>query len=137
MTIEELLIEHEGFISHCYQDSLGYWTIGIGRLVDKSKGGGITKEEAVYLLKNDIEIVKAELDSGLPWWRDMPEKVQLVMMDMCFNLGLNGLMQFKNTLAAMREGRYTDAATAMKSSKWYTQVPNRVKDLIRILESED
>lgn len=136
MTIEELLLEHEGIILHAYQDSLGYWTIGVGRLIDKKKGGGISKEEAIYLLKNDIENVRAELDEGLPWWRDAPEKVQLVLQDMCFNLGLNGLLQFKNTLAAIREGRWADAGVAMRSSKWATQVPNRVKDLIDILEGD-
>ena len=49
-----LLKLHEGFVSHCYDCSEGYKTIGFGRLIDKKLGGGITEEEAEYLLKNDV-----------------------------------------------------------------------------------
>ena len=37
--IEKDLTIDEGRVSHVYKDSLGYYTIGIGHLVDQRKGG--------------------------------------------------------------------------------------------------
>ena len=53
---------HEGFVSNAYKDSLGYLTIGYGRLIDKSKGGGISETEAEYLLANDVNGVYEALN---------------------------------------------------------------------------
>ena len=56
-TVTAIIKKHEGCVLHCYEDHLGYMTIGVGRLIDKKKGGGITEDEAEYLLKNDIKRV--------------------------------------------------------------------------------
>jgi lysozyme len=125
----------EGEVLHAYQDSEGYWTIGIGRLIDKRLGGGITKEESAYLLNNDIIRTEADLDLFIPWWRSMDEQRQLVIANMAFNLGIKKLMEFKNTLKAMSEGRYADAADGMRKSLWAKQVGKRAERLIHIMEN--
>ena len=50
-TVTEMLIANEGVVLHEYKDHLGYSTLGVGRLIEKDKGG-ITEEEAKYLLAN-------------------------------------------------------------------------------------
>ena len=127
--LKNMLVKHEGTVLHAYQDGEGYWTIGVGRLIDKDKGGGITKEEAMFLLDNDIKNVEKDLDANIPWWRTMNETRQLVIADMCFNLGITKLLDFKNTLSAMRDGRYGDASTHMLDSKWAKQVGRRAQHL--------
>ncbi len=127
--------DDEGFRSAAYQDSLGYWTIGIGRLVDARKGGGISRDEALYLLSNDLKRVDAELDKALPWWREMNAARQRVLRNMCFNMGLRTLLTFKNTLAAMQRGDYRAAAAGMRASKWATQVKGRAVRLARTMEN--
>jgi lysozyme len=107
----QLLIENEGFKSSAYKDSLGYLTIGIGRLIDARKGGGITREEGEFLCKNDVTRNMRELDAALPWWRDLDQTRQRVLVDMAFNMGVgkwgeSGLLDFVNTLTALKEGRY-------------------------------
>ena len=82
------LIDHEGLVLHQYVDSEGYATIGVGRLIDPEKGGKITKDEAIYLLHNDIDECSASLDNSLPWWRTKPAKVQMALMHMRFQLGM-------------------------------------------------
>lgn len=133
MTINEQLVEHEAFVEHAYQDSLGYWTIGVGRLIDKRKGGKISREEGNILLGNDINLRRALLDKHLPWWRDLDEVRQRVILDMAFNLGVQGLLGFKNTLGFIRQGNYYAAAVNMRQSKWYTQVGNRAERLVRMM----
>ena len=125
----------EGEVLSAYQDSEGYWTIGIGRLIDKRLGGGITKEESAYLLNNDIIRTEADLDLFIPWWRNMDEPRQLVIANMAFNLGIKRLLEFKNTLKAMSEGRYADAADGMRKSLWAKQVGKRAERLIHIMEN--
>jgi lysozyme len=48
---------------------------------------------------------------------------------MAFQMGTDGLLGFKNTLALIRDGKYTEAADAMLASKWATQTPARAKRL--------
>jgi len=122
--------EHEGFVSHAYQDSLGFWTIGIGRLVDKRRGGGITEFEARTLLLHDLNRVMQELDSEVPWWRALGDARQRVLVDMCFQLGIGGLLRFTATLRAMKAGDYGRAADQMLKSLWARrQTPNRARRL--------
>lgn len=125
----------EGFRSAVYLDSLGYSTIGIGRLVDKRRGGGISRDEAIYLLANDLKKVDADLDRALPWWRQMNEPRRRVLRNMCFNMGLGTLLTFKNTLAAMKAGDYRKAAAGMLASKWATQVKGRAMRLAKTMET--
>ncbi len=133
-SLEEMIIRHEGFIPHAYQDSLGYWTIGIGRLIDKRKAGGITKEEAIFLLGNDLDKCRLDLDGKLPWWKNLTPERQMVLMDMTFNLGINGLLGFKNTLKLIEDGKYKEAAKAMLQSHWASQVGNRAIELSSMME---
>jgi lysozyme len=117
----------EGEVLHAYKDNLGYWTIGIGRLIDKRKGGGITKEEAAYLLNNDIDRKEKELLARLPWAANLDEARFAALLNMAFQMGVDGLLGFKNTLAMIREGDYEAAATGMLNSLWAKQTPERAK----------
>ena len=130
------LEEHEGFRSSAYLDSEGYTTIGIGRLIDKRKGGGISKAEALFLLENDVARFMKELDQKLPWWRGLSDIRQRVLVDLSFNLGVPGLLGFKNTLRAIHEGRFEDAAAGMLASKWASQVGARAHRLARMMRTD-
>lgn len=128
------LYRDEGFVSHAYKDSLGFWTIGIGRLIDKDKGGGITEEEALYLLNNDIDRKTAELLKALPWVDKLDEARKGALFNMAFQMGVPGLLKFKNTLALIQQGDYKAAALQMERSLWAKQTPNRAKRVIEQME---
>ncbi len=128
------LKKDEGFMPHAYQDTLGYWTLGHGRLIDKRLGGGITADEADFLLENDIIRVEVALDKEFPWWRKCPDNVQLAMANMCFQLGIKKFKGFKNTLSLLKQGLYNQAADNALKSLWARQTPERAKrvtDLMR------
>lgn len=125
----------EGVIDHAYQDSLGYWTIGVGRLIDKRKGGRLSDDEIDYLLTNDIADVETDLDEHLVWWTTLDPVRQRVIANMCFNLGIAGLLGFKNTLKAVRERRWDDAAKGMLASKWAKQVGKRAERLAKMMRT--
>ena len=79
----------EGVIPHAYQDSLGYWTIGVGHLIDKRKGGKMPDVIIDMLLRYDIDEKIAELNEKLPWWGFLDEPSQRVIVNMAFNLGVD------------------------------------------------
>src|SRR6266487_2338908 len=112
------LITDEGNRLHAYPDSMGNVTIGVGRNIDR-RGPGITEEESMHLLDNDIARVILELDDAFPWWRGMSDERQGVLMNMCFNMGIHALLGFHNTMAAMKNGQYEAAADGMEDSQWY------------------
>ena len=127
--IEELKRD-EGVVLTLYQCSAGKNTIGVGRNLDDR---GITDDESDYLLSNDIDICIEELTNAFPWFVDLSDTRQRVMVNMCFNLGLSRLMGFKNFLAAMEAGDWETAGVEMLDSKWAVQVgprSTRLKDLV-------
>lgn len=132
----ESLTRDEAYRQFAYRDTEGKLTVGIGRnLEDK----GITTEEALYLLLNDVGEAEADLDRFLPWWRDMSGPRQEVLLNMRFNMGLGnksrGLLSFQKTLAHMKAGRYEQAAQEMLSSRWAKQVKGRADRLARQMET--
>lgn len=127
------LVRDEGLVLHAYPDSEGFLTIGIGRLIDRRRGGGISEEEAFYLAGHDIDGVEADLDRALPWWRSLSEPRQRALANMCFNLGLTRLLAFKVTLGHLQAGRYEYAAREALKSKWAKQVGERAERIAEML----
>lgn len=121
----------EGEVLSAYQDHLGFWTIGIGRLIDKRKGGGLTEEESAYLLNNDIDKRDVELRKRLPWVSDLDQVRYGVLLNMAFQMGVDGLLKFTNTLQLIKDAKYTFAADNMLKSKWADQTPARAQRLAK------
>ena len=120
--VKEMLIRHEGVVCTLYQCSESRWTIGAGRnLQDR----GITEEEAMYLLDNDIKRVMSQLDKYWTVWRSFPEKAQLCCVDMSFQMGIKGFMGFRRTRALMEMGMWLEASEELLDSKYAIQTPNR------------
>lgn len=125
----------EGEVLHAYQDHLGYWTIGIGILIDKRKGGGLRPEESEFIFRNRLKLLDAELSKRIPWIARLDPARKGVLINMAFQMGVAGLLGFKNTLAMVESGRYRDAAKGMLQSKWATQTPARANRLSRQMET--
>lgn len=128
------LIRDEGVVLYAYEDHLGYQTIGCGRLIDRRRGGGITMDEAMHLLGNDIERVEAELDRRISWWRGLSASRQRALANMAFQLGVNGLLGFRKMLAALRAGDYEKAASEALDSAWAAQTPQRAERVVKLLK---
>lgn len=131
VSLESQLRLDESEVLHAYQDHLGYWTIGVGRLIDRRKGGGISKEESAYLLRNDIQRITESITEHLPWFHTLNVPRQGVLLNMAFQMGVGGLFGFTNTLKLIQNQQFDAAASAMLQSKWATQTPDRAQRLAR------
>tara|TARA_Y100000310_G_scaffold329679_1_gene399976 strand:+ start:1497 stop:1922 length:426 start_codon:yes stop_codon:yes gene_type:complete len=122
------LTADEGSVRHAYRDSKGYWTIGVGRLIDKRRGDGISADEERYLLDNDVQKVVTALDIHMIWWRSMPEPAQRALCNMTFQMGLQGVLKFKKMIGALERRDYEGAAVEALDSKYArTDSPERAK----------
>ena len=129
LLIEELKRD-EGVELKAYQDTVGIWTIGIGRNLQDV---GVSMEEAEFLLASDIDVAVSELQRTFDWFEDLSDARQRVCINMCFNLGLTRLLGFKKFLAAMEAGDWKTAGVEMLDSKWARQVgvrSTRLRDLV-------
>lgn len=124
--ITSQLLRDEGLRLFPYTDTVGKLTIGVGRNLSDS---GISSDEAMSLLKNDLDETNQYLINALPWFVGLSPARQGVLQNMAFNMGLHGLMQFRNFLSAVQSGYYDQAAQDMLESKWATQVPARAHRL--------
>jgi lysozyme len=124
----------EGVRYSVYKDTKGIDTVGVGHnLQAKPLPPGwkypLNDTQVNSLLDDDLEDVFHDLDRNLPWWTDLNDVRQRVIANMCFNLGIAKLLGFRNTLVAMRQGKYGAAADGMLASAWATQVKGRAQRL--------
>jgi lysozyme len=117
----------EGWRGTAYQDSLGYWTIGFGFLVDARKSDALPLAVADVWLDYKLQEKIASLDAHLPWWKKQPEEVQEALVNMTYQLGISGLLKFKNTLSLLEAGDREGAADSALQSLWAKQTPARAK----------
>lgn len=133
VAMEKQLVEHEGERLFPYRDSVGKLTIGIGRNLDDK---GITHAEARYMLRNDIFECERKLKE-LSIWDQISEIRQRVLLDMCFNMGMIGLLGFKRMFEALRLQDYDKAAEEMIKSRWARQVGGRAVRLAAMMRRDE
>lgn len=130
MNLRDQLIAEEGRSLTAYLDTLSIPTIGVGHTgPEVHLGLKWTDEQVDATLDADIAAKTAQVVSALPWFGDLNEPRQAVLLQMAFQMGTKGLLGFPNTLAAVHFGRWQDAANGMLASKWATQTPRRAKRL--------
>jgi len=130
----DMIRQHEGVVKHAYEDSRGYLTIGVGRLIDEKLGGGLSDDEIDYLLANDIKRCQAEAET-YEWFAGLNEPRQAVIISLLFNLGGPRLSKFFKMRAALEEGDYATAASEMLDSKWAVQVGKRADEMAAMMFS--
>ena len=128
--LEKLLIKHEGYQNKAYEDTVGTVSIGVGRNLDDV---GLSDDEIMYLLHNDIVRCDLELIACFPWYSDLSRVRQEVMLMLCFNLGLTRLRKFVKALGWMEKQEYALAAEEFLLSKWANQVGSRAIELTEML----
>lgn len=129
--LTERLKQSEGFRQKPYRDTLGILTIGYGFNLDHV---GLYREECDFILQNRIRLA-AEDAAKLAAFAKLDPIRQTVLIDMVYNMGLDTVRKFRNTLAYMEAGDYLSAAQGMRKSLWAKQVGRRAEELARIMET--
>ncbi|MBF0622816.1 MAG: glycoside hydrolase family protein [Magnetococcales bacterium] len=130
--MQKQLVLHEGMRTEPYHCTAGKLTIGVGRNLDDV---GISEDEAMVLLANDIAKAEAEVSDRISAYAGLDEVRKRVLVDMSFNMGIGGLLKFKNMLAALEAGDYAETARQMLDSRWARQVGSRSERLSTMMET--
>src|SRR3990167_2004489 len=103
MTGLRQLERHEGKRNKMYRDSLGIETIGVGHnLRDKA----ISDRAVEVIFDDDVNDVLRDLSREFPGYEELNEPRRWVLINMAFNMGVKGLLDFKNTLEAIKDGKW-------------------------------
>lgn len=116
------LIRHEGIELKPYKDTVGKWTIGIGRNLDDV---GISEAEARSLLMNDLAKVDLQIEHYMPWAAKLNPARYDALMNFVFNVGMGTALKFENAMAALKASDFDTAAAELLDSRWSTQVGKR------------
>lgn len=118
----KMLLKHEGIRTFPYKCSENKLTIGIGRNLEAN---GISEDEAMILLINDIEKTIDDLNKNYGAWVTFPVEARMVCIDLVFNLGITGFMKFKKTRQLMELGMWLEASEELLDSRYSIQLPTR------------
>ena len=139
MDIYQMLEQHEGYRQFPYRCPAGYLTGAIGRNLETR---GISRDEAEYMLRNDVAIADAELQQSFDWYLQLNRARQNAMIDLFVNLGMPTLKTFTKTLAYMAAGEFDQAADELLrgtgpggKSRYYAQVGTRAETIAQIIRS--
>jgi lysozyme len=126
------LIRDEGMRNKPYQCTAGKLTIGIGRNLEDN---GISDDEALYLLQNDLKAIYQWLEGSYNWFERLSIVRACVIVNMVYNLGFEGFSRFKKTIAFLEAGDFENASKEMLDSRWAKQTGARAVRLSEQLRS--
>ena len=142
MNIEQCKAEikrHEGEVLEIYNDSLGYKTLGVGHLCQPNDieysweiGTPVSQEVVDKYYEQDFHkhyYEAVHVFGSEEGFNNLPEEIQRVLVNMCFNLGGTRLSKFRNMLKACKEHDWSEMARQMEDSRWFRQVGRRSLEL--------
>ena len=131
--LSKQLVIHEGLRLKPYRCSSNKLTIGIGRNIEDV---GISEEEAMILLSNDIDRAYNECYANFTWFANLSELQQEAMVNLIFNMGMSTFKKFKKTIQHMENGDYELAAAELLNSRYAQQVGQRALDVANQLSEK-
>ena len=134
------LISDEGVRLCVYRCTAGHPTIGVGhKLTDRESLQGLSEislEQAGYLLHMDIGIAMNGCASifGRDRFDSFTEARQRALVNMCFQMGAQGLANFKRMIDAIMRNDWELAYDEALDSKWArSDSPERAKRVAKML----
>ena len=136
--LQDEIANDEGVMYETYHCSLGHLTGGIGHLItewdeefyEKPIGTKVPNEQVNDWFEKDIKVTISDCKILFDDFDNLPEEAQLVIANMCFQLGRPRLSKFKNFIAAVKDEDWQRAGDEMQDSRWYKQTTNRADRLI-------
>ena len=138
VNLYKMLSFDEGIKHNAYLDTKGILTVGIGHNLiadpahdilrrDIKLGDLITANEIECLFNRDLRTVTSGLHTNIHNFEQLKDKYKVILVNMCFNMGINRLINFKNTIACMQADNVTGVINGLLGSAYASQLPGRAK----------
>lgn len=151
-TTQQFITRHEGRHKKAYKDSRGIWTVGIGYNLEQPgakdlitlvganhakvcAGTELTDGQIDKLFNYTFAVAVNHAKGAIKDFDSLPQKIQMVVIDMIFQLGLRGFKKFSLLIKALNCRDFETAAAEMIDSEWYHQTPNRAKENVAIVST--
>lgn len=131
--LKSTLVRHEGEKLEMYKCSMGYRTIGVGHNLDSKP---ISERVSRLMLEDDIEDAIADCERNISFFGNLDDACQEALVNLCFNMGIAKLMQFKKTLAYLRDGQREKAANELLDSRYASQVGYRAVEVASMIKGD-
>jgi lysozyme len=138
---------HEGWRGFVYDDATGHAirqgsivkghpTIGWGFCLSADRGSALPKTIGELWLHDLIAERAVQVRTRLPWTVQSLNTVRFgVLVEMAYQMGIGGLLEFERFLTFAEDGQYERAAEAMLDSRWaMRQTPKRAHELAQVFE---
>lgn len=112
------------------------WTVGFGFTKGVTPDTRMPRQQAERRLEEEVLDVDSALVKALSWYNSASFVTKTILINMAFNMGIKGLLGFRNTLAYVGQKNYAAAAVNMRKSLWYQQVPKRAERLAKRMETQ-
>lgn len=131
--LDAMVARHEGYRKHMYLCTKGKRTIGYGFNID----AGIPEDEARMLMHMRLEKIDKEYKKIFPWYKEMDEFRQDILIDMAYQMGVEGVCGFTNFIKACSVKDWMKASLEMLDSKWAKKdTPERAFELAQMMEEQ-
>ena len=132
MDLIDSIKKHEGYVGIVYKDSLGIDTIGYGFAI---KDLELDRDICDIILERKLKELESRVKLKFGWYPFMPQEIQHIVMEMCYQLGVTGFSKFVKTITYLKDKDFKNASTEMLDSLWAKQTPNRAKEMSEIVRS--
>ena len=123
-----MLETDEGYREFVYNDITGKATIGYGFCLED----GITMQEAAAMLNVRVQALDKKFMS-YPWYAGLNDVRKSALLDMAYNLGLHGFLEFKDMIVAIQAQDWTEANNQCLNSSAARLLPTRYGRLADML----
>ena len=134
--LKDMLIRDEGLKLMAYKGSNGYWHTGVGHNLETNT---LSTKVVMQIMRDDIDRLREEMADSDRLTRLMSELDtvrNIALINMAFQLGVDGLLKFKNTLTALEQKQWHEAYNHALDSKWFREdSPNRAQRVAQVLLS--
>ena len=127
------LTSDEGRRASMYFDSLGFASIGIGKLIDARKGGRLTETEIDFIFDDSVESAERDLYAMGKWIAELDDVRLGALINMTFQMGPAGVMRFHKMIAALKAKDWQRAHDEALDSDWARQTPLRAQRMAKQL----
>jgi lysozyme len=126
--LNKLIEQDEGFRQFPYHDTKGLLTIGYGFNLESD---GLPRPIADLWLDWKLSAIETELNAALPIYAQLNDTRKIVLLNIAFNCGVQGLMAFRHMVAALQVNDFENASKEILNSEL---APNRRERLAYLME---
>lgn len=126
-----LITNAEGWKDQVYDDPSGHPCIGYGFRLDQPHALSSTVG-SIWLTYSLHDLVKG-IAAKVPKWREIPVGARAVLLDMAYQMGVQGLRGFKKMIRAINDRDYETAARELLDSNYALQTPERAHRNAKLL----